>query len=132
MRIRSGIELAGLSDIGCLRADNEDRYAYWEASDQAQFDRRGRLAIIADGMGGCEGGQEASRIAVETVERVYRSAPSCAAAAFITLTSVTAACTWCATQRSTASPEINLTSVVWSSRASSARKKPCPIPTAIS
>jgi serine/threonine protein phosphatase PrpC len=75
MRIRSGIELAGLSDIGCLRADNEDRYAYWEASDQAQFDSRGRLAIIADGMGGCEGGQEASRIAVETVERVYRSAP---------------------------------------------------------
>jgi PPM family protein phosphatase len=75
MRIRSGIELAGLSDIGCLRADNEDRYAYWEASDQTQFDRRGRLAIIADGMGGCEGGQEASRIAVETVERVYRSAP---------------------------------------------------------
>lgn len=75
MRIRSGIELAGLSDIGCLRADNEDRYAYWEAPDQALFDRRGRLAIIADGMGGCEGGQEASRIAVETVERVYRSAP---------------------------------------------------------
>jgi protein phosphatase len=75
MRIRSGIELAGLSDIGCLRADNEDRYAYWEAPDQALFERRGRLAIIADGMGGCEGGQEASRIAVETVERVYRSAP---------------------------------------------------------
>jgi serine/threonine protein phosphatase PrpC len=75
MRIRSGIELASLSDIGCLRADNEDRYAYWEAPDQALFDRRGRLAIIADGMGGCEGGQEASRIAVETVERVYRSAP---------------------------------------------------------
>jgi protein phosphatase len=73
MRIRPGIELAGLSDVGCLRENNEDRYSYWEPAGEEQFQHKGRLAIIADGMGGYEGGQEASRIAVETIERVYGS-----------------------------------------------------------
>jgi serine/threonine protein phosphatase PrpC len=71
MRIRPGIELAGLSDIGCQRENNEDRYSYWEPASDEQFQRKGRLAIVADGMGGYEGGQEASRIAVQAVEEVY-------------------------------------------------------------
>ncbi len=76
MRIRPGIELAALSDIGCLRANNEDNYSYWESSRSEQFKRTGRLAVVADGMGGHEGGQEASRIAVETVKQVYSDASS--------------------------------------------------------
>jgi len=72
MRVRPGIELASLSDVGCQRENNEDRYSYWEPADDQQFPLKGRLAIVADGMGGYEGGQEASRIAVETIEAVYR------------------------------------------------------------
>ena len=71
MRVRPGLEIAGLSDVGCQRENNEDSYAYWEAEDDAVFRRLGRLVIVADGMGGCEGGQHASRIAVETVIEVY-------------------------------------------------------------
>src|SRR2546430_14800570 len=71
MQIRPGIELAGLSDVGCQRKNNEDRYSYWEPVSDEEFRRKGRLAIVADGMGGYEGGQEASGIAVETVEEVY-------------------------------------------------------------
>ncbi len=75
MRIRPGIELASLSDIGCQRENNEDQYAYWEPSSDEEFARKGRLAIVADGMGGHEGGQEASRIAVESIQEIFANAP---------------------------------------------------------
>ncbi len=74
MKVRPGIELAGLSDVGCQRENNEDRYSYWEPAADPDFPVKGRLAIVADGMGGYEGGQEASRIAVEVIEEVYANA----------------------------------------------------------
>jgi PPM family protein phosphatase len=70
-RCGPSVEVAGLSDVGCLRENNEDRYGYWEPRNEKQLKEKGCLAVIADGMGGHEGGQEASRIAVETVEEVY-------------------------------------------------------------
>jgi PPM family protein phosphatase len=66
-----GIELAGLSDIGCVRQDNEDALGQWQASNSEEFAAKGRLAIVADGMGGYEGGQVASRMAVDTVIEIY-------------------------------------------------------------
>ncbi len=71
MKIRTGIEVSGKSDIGCLRTNNEDAFGYWEPEDDVKFGRLGRLAIVADGMGGYEGGQEASRIAVDTMVEKY-------------------------------------------------------------
>jgi len=71
MRVRKGVEVAGLSDVGCQRANNEDSYAYWEPDDDSDYQRKGRLAIVADGMGGHEGGQEASSLAVRTMQEVY-------------------------------------------------------------
>jgi len=73
MKVRAGVEVASLSDVGCQRENNEDSLAYWEAADDAAFARLGRLAVVADGMGGCEGGQFASSIAVESVEQIYTS-----------------------------------------------------------
>jgi protein phosphatase len=68
---RPGIEVASLTDVGLQRANNEDSYLYWEPESDDDFRTKGRLAIVADGMGGYEGGQEASRLAVETVRLLY-------------------------------------------------------------
>ncbi len=53
------------SDTGQVRENNEDSVFLWQ-------DKRFTLAIVADGMGGAVAGEEASRIAVETIhERLF-------------------------------------------------------------
>src|ERR1700722_20560644 len=71
---KPGIEVASLTDVGRLRRNNEDSYLYWEPDSGEEFLRKGRLAVVADGMGGYEGGQEASRLGVEPLMAVYRDA----------------------------------------------------------
>jgi PPM family protein phosphatase len=75
MDSRPGIEFADLTDIGCQREHNEDSSGYWEPQSEEGLERRGCLAVIADGMGGYEGGQEASRIAVQTICDTYANTP---------------------------------------------------------
>jgi protein phosphatase len=70
---KPGIEVASLTDVGLQRSNNEDCCLYWEPESDEEFRRKGRLAVVADGMGGYEGGQEASRLAVETVRHIYDS-----------------------------------------------------------
>ncbi len=71
MEIREGIELANLSDVGRERENNEDYFCYAEPATDEEFFCKGRLAVIADGMGGEDGGEIASRLAVDSVRREY-------------------------------------------------------------
>jgi protein phosphatase len=74
MIVRPGLELANLTDAGCVRERNEDYYCYFEPEDEEAFRARGRLLVVADGMGGHEGGQVASGIAVEVVRQTWSTA----------------------------------------------------------
>ncbi|MFN5856817.1 MAG: Stp1/IreP family PP2C-type Ser/Thr phosphatase [Pseudanabaenaceae cyanobacterium] len=55
---------AGDSDTGCVRSANQD---YWHT------DADGRFFVVADGMGGHAGGEEASRIATDTIREYLES-----------------------------------------------------------
>jgi protein phosphatase len=55
------------SDVGCVRTRNEDA----QRVHAGESSERGSLLVVADGMGGAAGGEVASRIAVDEVQRVY-------------------------------------------------------------
>jgi protein phosphatase len=71
MRIREDVELANISDVGCVRTQNEDYFLYMEPESDAEFARRGRLIVLADGMGGLAGGEVASCVAADAVRDVF-------------------------------------------------------------
>src|SRR5438445_3309625 len=69
-RSEAAFELALLSDAGTDRANNEDSCGHWiESPVSAVF-------AVADGIGGYEGGEIASAMAVEITLAAYRDSPA--------------------------------------------------------
>lgn len=60
-----------LSDTGRVRQLNEDSIRVERPSDPAIAGKWGDLYVVADGMGGHESGEVASKIAIETIAQVY-------------------------------------------------------------
>src|SRR5206468_5522287 len=69
-----GVVVTAATDVGLKRAQNEDSHGSWIPPEPDERRRRGVLLVIADGMGGSRAGEVASRLAVQTVLRVYREA----------------------------------------------------------
>lgn len=61
MMTRSGLEIAGDTDPGCVRANNEDSFS---------VDEELGLLVVADGMGGHNSGEVASALATGTIRDI--------------------------------------------------------------
>ena len=71
MRLR----YARLSTTGPVRPVNEDWLDFWESPDPLVREKQGSVALIADGVGGYEHGEVASRLAVEEALQEFQAAP---------------------------------------------------------
>jgi protein phosphatase len=63
-----------LSTGGPVRPKNEDSLGFWEPADVEERQRRGAIAVIADGVGGHGNGDVASRSAVDIALEKFREA----------------------------------------------------------
>lgn len=61
------------TDLGRRRDHNEDCHATWVPDPDSPRARHGALLLVADGMGGSQAGEVASRITTDTVVREYRN-----------------------------------------------------------
>ncbi len=60
------MKLAGKTDVGLVRQDNQDDYRAGQLPGDAAW------ALVCDGMGGARGGREASQSACDVIERCFQ------------------------------------------------------------
>ena len=78
----SVIKISAITDVGKVRAHNEDNFIVcpdlgedcWFIEDKpAPLNKKGCLLVVADGMGGTNAGEVASKIAVDTMQEIFSS-----------------------------------------------------------
>ena len=66
------IEFASQTDVGVRRSHNQDAHASHLASDNSQWQERGHVFLVADGMGAHAVGELASELAVGIIPHTYQ------------------------------------------------------------
>lgn len=65
------IEFACQTDVGMRRSHNQDSHASLPATDQEQWQTRGHVFLVADGMGAHAVGELASKLAADSIPHIY-------------------------------------------------------------
>ncbi|MCS7304485.1 MAG: protein phosphatase 2C domain-containing protein [Thermoguttaceae bacterium] len=69
------LDYAGATDLGLRRANNQDNLAVLLVGTEKEFQRRGHLFLVADGMGAHAAGELASKIAADEIPLTYMKHP---------------------------------------------------------
>ena len=64
-------EFAGRTDVGVKRSHNQDCFTLLSAGDAEQFQLRGHVFVVADGMGAHAVGELASKMAADSIPHIY-------------------------------------------------------------
>lgn len=65
------IKAVVVSDLGNIRTNNEDMGLFFKIADENVIREKGYILIVADGMGGHNAGEVASKMATEIISREY-------------------------------------------------------------
>lgn len=65
------LKVVVLSDMGNVRTNNEDTGMFFKVADEQVIREKGYLLMVADGMGGHQAGEVASRMAADIISREY-------------------------------------------------------------
>jgi protein phosphatase len=65
------IEYASGTDVGIRRSHNQDAHVLMPATDREQYQQRGHVFLVADGMGAHAVGELASKMAVDNIPHIY-------------------------------------------------------------
>ena len=67
--------VAGKTDLGRVRENNEDKFEFYVPEDERTLATKGAIYVVCDGMGGHAAGQIASEMACKTFIDVYANHP---------------------------------------------------------
>ena len=71
VNVRYNIECASHTDVGMRRSHNQDSHAMLSAADPEQWQQRGHVLVVADGMGAHAVGELASKMAADSIPHIY-------------------------------------------------------------